>query len=268
MVSEEKYGMRQEWVYGSLSRQGDAGQARYAVINRHGGSSFSPFASLNVGLHVGDTMEIVLQNRKVVQHKLGLGSLLFMRQTHGTDMLVIGAENLVDYVDDLGDDQGCDALLTNIPAVGLAVQHADCQAVLLYDYRHAAIAAVHCGWRGSVRNILAVTVSRMSAEYATDPAEVRAFIGPGLGSCCAEFVNYKQELPQYFYRYMVRSNHFDFHAISGMQLVTAGLKQENIKSLAVCTSCSADYFSYRRACRQGRGQTGRNCTIIWLEKVK
>ncbi len=67
---------------------------------------------------------------------------------------------------------------------------------------------------------------------------------------------------------MITADHFDFHAISRMQLVAAGLKQENIASLDICTSCSADYFSYRRACRKGRRQTGRNCTVIWLEEVE
>ncbi len=268
VVNERGMLAQKEWGSGSLSRQGDTMLARYAVVNRHGGSSDGLFTSLNVGLHVGDNRDIVLRNRRYIKEELGLGVLFFMRQTHGTDMLIIGAEELADCADDLGGENGCDALLTNLPAVGLAVQHADCQAVLLYDYRHRAVAAVHCGWRGSVQNILAAVVDRMGTEYKTDPAAVKAFIGPGLGACCAEFINYKKELPPSFHRYMVTANHFDFHAISRMQLVVAGLKQENIASLAICTSCSADYFSYRRACRKGCRQTGRNCTVIWLEEVK
>ncbi len=164
---------QQEWVYGSLSRQGNTIQARYAVVNRYGGSSDGPFASLNIGLHVGDNRDIVLTNRKVVQRELGLDTLVFARQTHGTEMLVIGAEDLAACADDLGGESGCDALLTTLPAVGLAVQHADCQAVLLHDYRHRAVAAVHCGWRGSVQNILAAAVNRMGVEYKTDLSTIK-----------------------------------------------------------------------------------------------
>ncbi len=260
----------EQWHHGYLSPQGAKICARYAVIPRYdpGGVSCPPFASLNVGLYVGDSRDIVVQNRRYVQSQLGLQSLCFARQRHGVNILEITPESSADCSYDLGEEEGCDALLTTIPAMGLAVQHADCQAVLLYDLRHVAIAAVHCGWRGSVQNILGVTLAKMAAEYRTNPAEVTAFIGPSLGSCCAEFINYKKELPDSFFPYMVSPNHFDFHAISTMQLVAAGLRRENITSLTHCTSCSSAYFSYRRSRRQGQKDTGRNCTIVWLEEVK
>ncbi len=260
--------MKNIWHSGCLSRSGVELCARYTVIDRHGGGSAPPFSSLNVGLYVGDDRAVVMQNRRFVQQQLGLRSLCFARQRHGINILEIDAENSTDCCSDLGEEEGCDALLTSVQGVGLAVQHADCQAVLLYDCRHGAIAAVHCGWRGSVQNILAVTLSTMAAKYTTDPAKVKAFIGPSLGSCCAEFINYKKELPDSFFPYMVSANHFDFHAISTMQLVAAGLHRENIISLAHCTSCSSDYFSWRRAQRQGKDKTGRNCTVVWLEEVK
>ncbi len=260
----------EQWHYGYLSPQGAKICARYAVITRHGsgGGSIPPFASLNVGLHVGDDRDVVVQNRRHIQSQLGLYRLCFARQRHGVNILEITPESSADCSCDLGEEEGCDALLTTTLSLGLAIQHADCQAVLLYDLRHAAIAAVHCGWRGSVQNILGITLAKMAAEYRTNPAEVTAFIGPSLGPCCAEFINYKKELPDSFHPYIVSENHFDFHAISTMQLIAAGLRKENITSLAHCTSCSADYFSYRRSRRQRQKDTGRNCTIIWLEEVK
>jgi hypothetical protein len=49
-----------------------------------------------------------------------------------------------------------------------------------------------------------------------------------------------------------------------MQLLACGLREEAITLPTVCTSCSPDYFSYRRACRESGGVTGRNCSVIAL----
>ncbi len=253
-----------EWHYGQLSGSAEGAAACYAMVNRYGGGSTSSFASMNVGLYVGDERNTVLRNRKHIQQKLGLTSLCFARQRHGVNILSIESKNPEAYTVDIGGDKGCDALLTRLSGVGLAVQHADCQAVLLYDCRHFAIAAVHCGWRGSVQNILGAVLARMAVEYGTNPAEVKAVIGPALGRCCAEFVHYQREFPEDFYPYMASADHFDFYAISTMQLVAAGVCKEQVMCVDNCTSCSVDYFSYRRSCRQGEEQTGRNCSVIWL----
>ena len=59
-------------------------------------------------------------------------------------------------------------------------------------------------------------------------------------------------------------NHCDFWKISKHQLEQCGLLPENIVLPTICTSCSTDYFSYRRACRESAGVTGRNCSVIAL----
>jgi hypothetical protein len=145
------------------------------------------------------------------------------------------------------------------------IQQADCQAVLLFDPVRQVIAAVHCGWRGSVQNILSQVLQVMMENYATAPADVQAVISPSLGPCCAEFINYRHELPPEFEQFMVRKNYFDFRQISRYQLVSAGMSDERIASANMCTCCNDDYFSYRRACRLQNGQTGRNCSVIALK---
>ena len=45
---------------------------------------------------------------------------------------------------------------------GLVIQHADCQAAIFFDPVRKAIANVHCGWRGSVCNIYAKTVEKIT----------------------------------------------------------------------------------------------------------
>lgn len=224
------------------------------TFSRHGGTSVPPYHSRNVGLHVGDDEAMVLRNRALIREELGLARLVSARQVHGDSILN------VDWLPETDEEHaGHDALMTNIPEVGLMIQQADCQAVLLYDPEHGAVANIHSGWRGSVANIIAKTVAAMVKAYGTRPAALHAAISPSLGPCCGEFINYRAELPLVFHAYQTQANHFDFWAISRDQLRDAGVRLEQIEIAGRCTVCDEDYFSYRR-----EGVTGRFASVIGM----
>lgn len=239
----------------------DGTRCTYGLFNRHGGVSSGLYTSLNVGDNTGDQGGAALENRKRVKAAMTIDHLLTAKQVHGSDIYCL-TESLVEdrQVD------GFDALITHLPGVGLMIQQADCQAVLLFDPVQQVIAAVHCGWRGSVQAILLRVISVMADNYGTVPADLQAMISPSLGPCCAEFINYRQELPTGFYPFMVRDSYFDFWQITRSQLRDAGLAEQNIGAAEICTCCSNDYFSYRRASRLSHGLTGRNCSVIVLQK--
>jgi purine-nucleoside/S-methyl-5'-thioadenosine phosphorylase / adenosine deaminase len=228
--------------------------------NRHDGVSHGPYQSLNLSYGVGDTRNAVTENRNRLKSRHSINFLLSARQIHG-DSIYIARNPLQE---DMEVDE-YDALMTDIPGIGLMIQQADCQAVTLFDPSHSVIAAIHCGWKGSVLNILAKTVLAMKKHYDSSPADIHATISPSLGPCCAEFINHKQELPPSFLAFQVKENYFDFWQISKMQLIEAGLKEQNVRIAGQCTSCSPDYFSYRRACRESDGRTGRCATMIALQ---
>lgn len=251
-----EFPVRGEWA----GRNGNH-RCSFMLFNRHGGVSRGQYASLNIGEHVGDQETAVQQNRERVRAMLSLPRLLSARQVHGTETYC-----LTEPLSGDKEVEGIDALVTDQPDVGLMIQQADCQAVLLFDPVREVIAAAHCGWRGSVRGILARVISVMTRNYGTVPEHLQAVISPSLGPCCAEFVNYRQELPADFQRFMVRENYFDFWQITRNQLISAGMSKVRIRAAEICTCCSDDYFSYRRANRQGDGQTGRNCSVIALRK--
>lgn len=79
-----------------------------------------------------------------------------------------------------------DAATTRASGNLLAVQTADCLPILLVDTKRRAVAAVHAGWRGTLRRIAAKTLGRMRMLYGTRPEDVVAAIGPGIGACCYE----------------------------------------------------------------------------------
>jgi hypothetical protein len=234
----------------------------YGMFDRHGGVSRALYASLNVGHNVGDREEDVRENRKMVKKSLAVAHLLSAKQIHDT-----GIYCLTEPLAEDREVEGFDALITNLPGAGLMIQQADCQAVLLFDPKKEVIAAVHCGWRGSVQWILTRVIATMAENYGTSPTDLQAVISPSLGPCCAEFVNYRRELPAEFQRFMVRDNYFDFWQLSSYQLMSMGLSEQRIATAGICTCCSNDYFSYRRASRLHGGLTGRNCSVIVLAKA-
>ena len=222
-------------------------------FNRHGGVSQGDFSSLNVSYGVGDEDSAVLENRARLKESLQIQTLVSARQVHGHRVLVLDDDPRADCEAD-----GYDALVTDRP-VALMIQQADCQAVIFHDPVHQVIGAAHAGWRGSVENIIAKTVKSMAANFGSSPGEIKAAISPSLGPCCAEFVNYRQELPEWMHSFQGAHDHFDFWEISRQQLQDAGLLAGNIFTAGICTRCSPDYFSFRRA-----KITGRCATIVGL----
>ncbi|MBU1137969.1 MAG: polyphenol oxidase family protein [Proteobacteria bacterium] len=245
-----------------MANQLQGGRERGRIIistDRRGGISRSPYNSLNLSYGVGDESYCVAENRERLKIEGPFTHLLSARQVHGDDIFMATGELSADLEVD-----GYDSLMTETIGLGLMIQQADCQAVTLYDPRRPAIAAVHCGWKGSVLDILGKTVQAMKDCYRTSPSMLQAYVSPSLGPCCAQFINHARELPPAFLAFQERKNYFNFWKISRMQLLQAGLDADNIILSEQCTSCSADHFSYRRACRQGDGRTGRCATVIGL----
>ena len=223
-----------------------------------GGVSQAPFASLNLNYHVGDEAGCVHDNRARVRDALGLRHLVSVHQVHGDRILRVDRTHLDAEL------EGCDALISPLPGVGVLIQQADCQAVLIEAPEAKVVAAAHCGWRGSVLDLIGKTIHCLRTEYGVAPASLLAAISPSLGPCCAEFIHYRQELPAWMHAFQVRPHHFDFWAISRRQLLDAGVLAHHIDTAGLCTRCNPQFFSYRRARALADGVTGRNGSVIGL----
>jgi copper oxidase (laccase) domain-containing protein len=101
----------------------------------------------------------------------------------------------------------------------------------------------------------------MVAQYNSNPSDIIAGVGPSLGPCCSEFRNWQEELPSKFSPFLVGANHFDFWAITQLQLLEAGVMRENIEIAGLCTKCHPEvFYSYR-----GEGKTGRFAVAIGIK---
>ena len=225
-------------------------QLSHGITTRRGGVSPSPFDSLNMASHVGDGAAHVDANRRRAFARFAPAQPVYLHQVH--------SNRVVGLVDGVRAHEGtlpgeADAVVTNQPWQLLTILVADCQPVMLYDPNRSVIANIHSGWRGSIADIIGRTVAVMQNDFACNPADIRAGIGPSLGPCCAEFVNYREEIPEFLWSYRVTGNHFDFWAMSQDQLVRAGLRSEHVETGSICTRCQQDlFFSYRVASRTGR----------------
>ena len=246
---------------------------------RQGGTSEDSYSSLNLGFNSGDEKNNVQANRDILTRTLGINTeqLVFGVQTHSAKVARITSD-VLDW--DLQTRRKMlaetDALMTNEPNICIAVKTADCIPVLLFDPVHKAAAAIHAGWRGTVGRIVSQTVDAMKQEYGTQPKDIVAGIGPGIGpevyqvgSEVVEMVHRQLGENHGLIQYRVSKNdhretpHLNLWKANQLQLLDAGIPEENIEVARLCTFSHAnDFFSARR---DGTA-TGRMATGIMIKE--
>jgi YfiH family protein len=175
---------------------------------------------------------------------LGYPELPIVRatQVHGSRVVVVSEAPAAREVD-AGE---CDALVTALPGVGLAVQTADCVPVLLVADQ--AVGAVHAGWRGASTDVAGTAVEAFLALVSNRSA-ARAWIGPAIRECCYEVgPEVATRFPDRFRRPSIRDRFLlDLPGVIRSQLEAAGIPSGNITADPSCTRCAGSRFaSYRR----------------------
>jgi hypothetical protein len=148
-----------------------------------------------------------------------------------------------------------DALATALPGVLLVVKTADCLPVLLVDEARRVVAAVHCGWRGTLRRILDRTLALLRDRLGAPPEGLLAALGPCIGSGCYEVGEDVRSAfaaegfsGALFRARPGRPGHylFDLREANLASLRAAGVPPSNIVSDAACTHCEPRLLSFRR----------------------
>lgn len=241
--------------------------------------------ALNLGITPEDTRAAVVRNRTLFLQALGAihdgggtWPSVAMRQVHSS---------VIHRIDEVPAQplQG-DGLITYRPGIVLAVRVADCLPVLLADPVRRAVGALHAGWRGTLARIVEKGVGEFRRQFGSDPADLKAAIGPGIHRCCYQVSEdlrdkfgsqfaYAGELFEEVYssdparrKYPLlfmnqrapghgeppQTAHLDLVEANRRQLLEAGVREENIWISDLCTSCRSDLlFSHRKE----KGVTGR-----------
>lgn len=199
--------------------------------------------------------------RDLVFASQGIASefVVLCEQVHGNQVTVVGKQHRGQRL------PGADALVYKKEdpeaPVGLAVRVADCVPLLFIDDHAHVIGAAHAGWRGTAANIAQATTHAMQRAGAS-PDAMQVVIGPHIGACCYTVDAARAE--EFLSRFGADSGvvarkesayTLDIGAANRLQLIEAGVPEDRIELVDICTSCSVDrMFSYRKDTKESFGE--------------
>lgn len=235
------------------------GISHFFTTRQGGVSRGMAYGSMNPGLYTTDDPEAVRRNLAILAERIGLSveRIVMPHQTHEDRLLTIDADFLAKPLAEQRQRlEGVDGLVTAEPRLCVAVSTADCVPLLLYAPDQAVVAAVHAGWRGTVKGIAQKAVRKLQSEFGCDPAQMRAAIGPSISQAAFEV---GEEVVEAFasagmplYRLMRRDPssgkaHIDLWGANRWQLMETGVQASHIEIAGICTySQWARFFSARR----------------------
>lgn len=208
------------------------------------------FADFNLATHVGDDLEAVLENRRLLKIELALPNEPFwLEQIHSNLVVEASAELILPKAD---------ASFSTQKDVVCVVMTADCLPILMCSTDGAQIAAIHAGWRGLENGIISNTVAALKTK------ELIIWLGAAIG---VERFEVGDEVREAFlkksadYATAFKKNGSnwlaDIYALARIELTSLGITQ--IFGGEFCTMTDSErFYSYRRD-----KQTGRMATLIW-----
>lgn len=255
-----------------ISSQLEECYVNHGFTTRAGGVSQGIYTSLNLGMGRGDDPKAVEENYRRVCGALELerSKLVFSCQVHGDGVRCVTSADVGKGLDKKVDYEA-DALVTDIPGVGLTVFGADCITVLFCDPVRRVVAAAHAGWRGTALGIVERVVEKMVGHYGCEASNIRAAIGPGISKCCFET---DEDVPNAFTAALgaaalpflsggERGKFFvDLKGLNALRLERAGVLREHVDISEDCTLCKPDkYWSHRYT----KGERGSQAALIALK---
>lgn len=255
---------KEDRLYLKCSRLDDCG-VRHGFTTRSGGASRGKIEGLNFGFRVGDNPDDVYCNYRFAADDLELNyeNFVLAKQTHTDNIRCVTRADAGKGITRDSDIEDTDGLITDEIGIPLVIFSADCVPILLVEPKRRVIAAVHSGWRGSVKRIVDVAVRKMVKHYGADVSEIQAAIGASIGPCCFEVGGETAELFPQEYVSPKQNGKFtvDLWSFNRDILISAGMRRENISLAGECTVCNKDkYYSYRAH----KEKTGRLAAMIQL----
>jgi YfiH family protein len=230
-------------------------KAWFTLKNPEYGKQGHIIPGLNLGFNTPEKREFVAKNRLKLLSTLQLDPkwVAYADQVHS---------NRIQVVTEGGTYPSTDGLITPIPGLTLAIQVADCAAVLLWDSENVIVAALHAGWRGAAGNIIPRGIEKM-IEQGANPLTMKAFVSP-----CISLKNFEvgQEVADQFPREFVDFHnydkpHIDLKGFLKHQMMEEGIPDSHIEIRDECTIEEAEnFYSYRR---EG-DQSGRMLALIQI----
>lgn len=155
-------------------------QVQALMTDRHGGVSQAPWDSMNVGDHVGDSLQNTRVNRQLLRDVIGARPV-FLNQVHGVQSVLL----------DTSSENGtqADACISVASGVACTIMVADCLPVLMCDVSGRWVAAAHAGWRGLAGDMghgVLEALLAASPICKTKPEDILVWLGPCIGPAAFE----------------------------------------------------------------------------------
>lgn len=214
------------------------------VTTRAGGVSLAPFDSLNLGDHVEDSPEAVLENRRRLTAAFAIQPA-WLRQVHGVVVVEADPERIAE----------ADGSWTGTPGIACTAMTADCLPALFCNKSGTRVAAAHAGWRGLAAGVLEAAADSLDAA----PADVLVWLGPAIGPKAFEVgpevrEAFMQQHPQTAQAFVPSHNPgkflADIYQLARLRLAARGITA--VYGGGLCTVTDPRFFSYRRSPRTGR----------------
>jgi YfiH family protein len=219
--------------------------------------AFFVFSTAENDLNFNKALPEGIVNLEKLKTWFKLDEVGYCNQTHSDTVLVYKTKN-----------QDGDALISISESLALGVFTADCVPVLMFDKVNKVIAAVHSGWRGTVKGIVSRTIEKMIDEFNLEPENLIVYIGPHNKQCCYEV---GKEVLEEFKNCSIfndlnyiKGNNISLKTCIEKQLEICGVNKESIHDIDLCTYCSKEYklHSYRR----GSKDYGRMFSFVFIKE--
>jgi YfiH family protein len=250
--------MREKYLFDNLSNQN-------LLVHLVSKKNHTKEYHFSLALHTDENPQRILKNRAIIQAEFPLMRFMVANQTHSSNIETIDNQESKGWNTQESVIKDCDALISNQKGVMLTILTADCVPILLFDPQQKAVGAVHAGWRGTEQEIVFKTVEKMVETFGSNPKDIIAGVAPSIGVCCYEV---EEDVAKHFFddgnAYTKKGDKFMLNLphVNKMQLLRAGLSEENIEMSGICTACEVeDYFSYRKE----QGCSGRFMSMIGLK---
>jgi polyphenol oxidase len=240
--------------------------------DRSGGVSPAPYDTLNLALNTGDEADNVHENRLEVSRQVNIPQerFIYLEQVHGLDVARAGLE-----YDGMGAGAlrgalaSTDGVFTTEEGLVLSVLTADCVPVAIAEHQAGVVAMLHAGWRGTIGNIVGIAMEMMATGVGIRRGKARVVLGPSIAPCC--YVVDEGRARLFVERYgengvvakAAEGSRLDLVRANILNLIKAGVREENIVALGGCTCCEKRYFSYRRD-----GVTGRQGSFLYIREER
>jgi len=202
-----------------------------------------------------------LEELDSLKEEFNVDNVIYIKQVHSDKILLYKSG-----YESIKDEEG-DAIITNEKNAIIGVFTADCVPIILIDEKNYVAAAIHSGWRGTFESITLKTIEKMKNEFGTNEKNLKAYIGAHIRKCCYEvsdelklnFIEKKKTIRE---EELFDGNNLNLETCIIDDLKKAGVQDNNINSLNVCTYCSEDIklHSYRKS----QGSYGRMFAFIIL----